>query len=86
MVHYYILISITLFFGLSNSVVLSNQTVKEPERTYIMVKPDGLQRGLVNEIIKRFERKGLKLVGMKLINVGHVTHKTQLFQLTTKSQ
>ncbi|DAC16730.1 MAG TPA: nucleoside-diphosphate kinase, partial [Candidatus Poseidoniales archaeon] len=32
------------------------------ETTYIMVKPDGVQRGLVGEIIGRFERKGLKLV------------------------
>ena len=35
------------------------------ETTYIMVKPDGVQRGLVGEIINRFERKGLKLVGLK---------------------
>lgn len=36
------------------------------ERTYIMVKPDGVQRGLVGEIIHRFERRGLKLVGLKM--------------------
>ena len=36
------------------------------ERTYIMIKPDGVQRGLVGEIIKRFETKGYKLVAMKL--------------------
>jgi nucleoside-diphosphate kinase len=36
------------------------------ERTYIMIKPDGVQRGLVGEIIKRFEQKGFKLVAMKL--------------------
>lgn len=35
------------------------------ERTYIMVKPDGVQRGLVGEIIKRFEQKGFKLVALK---------------------
>jgi nucleoside-diphosphate kinase len=35
------------------------------ERTYIMVKPDGVERGLVGEIIKRFENKGYKLVGLK---------------------
>lgn len=75
MVHYQIFIFIALCFGLSYSDVLSNQTVKEQERTYIMVKPDGIQRGLVNEIIKRFEKKGLKLVGMKLIKVGLVIHK-----------
>ncbi len=36
------------------------------ERTLILVKPDGLQRGLVGEIISRFERRGLKIVGAKL--------------------
>lgn len=36
------------------------------ERTYIMVKPDGVQRHLVGEIIKRFETKGYKLVALKL--------------------
>ena len=35
------------------------------ETTYIMIKPDGVQRGLISEIIGRFERKGLKLVGLK---------------------
>ena len=35
------------------------------ETTYVMVKPDGVQRGLVGEIINRFERKGLKLVGLR---------------------
>lgn len=37
------------------------------ERTFIMVKPDGVQRGLVGKIIKRFEQKGFKLVGMKFL-------------------
>ena len=35
------------------------------ETTYIMIKPDGVQRGLVGTIIDRFERKGLHLVGLK---------------------
>lgn len=35
------------------------------ERTFIMVKPDGVQRGLVGKIIKRFEEKGFKLVALK---------------------
>ncbi len=35
------------------------------ERTLVIVKPDGVQRGLVGEIIKRFEQTGLKLVGLK---------------------
>ena len=37
------------------------------ETTYVMVKPDGVQRSLVGEIIQRFERKGLQLVGLKQI-------------------
>lgn len=36
------------------------------QRTCVLVKPDGLQRGLVGEIISRFERKGLKLIGLKM--------------------
>ena len=39
------------------------------ERTFIMLKPDAVQRGLVGEIIARFEKKGFKLAGMKLIQV-----------------
>lgn len=39
------------------------------ERCLILVKPDGLQRGLVGEIIQRFERKGLKIIGLKMMNV-----------------
>lgn len=38
----------------------------QKERTYVMVKHDGVQRSLVGEIIKRFEQAGLKLVGMKM--------------------
>lgn len=39
------------------------------ERTFIMVKPDGVQRGLVGEIVKRFEQKGFKLVALKFMKV-----------------
>jgi nucleoside-diphosphate kinase len=40
------------------------------EKTFVMVKPDGVQRGLVGEIVSRFEKKGLKLVGAKLMHVS----------------
>ena len=40
------------------------------ERTLILVKPDGVQRGLIGEIINRFERRGLKLVGMKFLQMS----------------
>jgi nucleoside-diphosphate kinase len=39
------------------------------EKTVVLIKPDGLQRGLVGEIMHRFERKGLKLVGIKMIRL-----------------
>ncbi|XP_062180691.1 nucleoside diphosphate kinase 3-like [Phragmites australis] len=39
----------------------------EMERTFIAIKPDGVQRGLISEIVSRFERKGYKLVAIKLI-------------------
>lgn len=39
------------------------------ERTLVLVKPDGIQRALVGEIIGRFENKGLKLVGLKLMQM-----------------
>ena len=38
-------------------------------KTAVLVKPDGLQRGLIGEIIARFERKGLKLVGLKMVRM-----------------
>jgi nucleoside-diphosphate kinase len=40
------------------------------ERTLILVKPDAMQRGLAGEIITRLERRGLKLAGLKLMNVS----------------
>ena len=43
------------------------------ERTYLMVKPDGVQRGLVGEIMSRFEKKGLKLVAAKLMVIPKET-------------
>ena len=39
------------------------------ERTLVLVKPDGVQRGLIGEVISRLERRGLKLVGMKFMQV-----------------
>ncbi len=39
------------------------------ERTLILVKPDGIQRGLAGEIVGRFERRGLKIVGARLLQV-----------------
>ena len=39
------------------------------ERTFLMVKPDGVQRNLVGEIVSRFENKGFQLVGAKLMQI-----------------
>jgi nucleoside-diphosphate kinase len=40
------------------------------ERTLILAKPDAVQRGLIGEIVSRFERRGLQIVGMKLMSVS----------------
>lgn len=39
------------------------------ERTLVLIKPDGVQRGLVGEIITRFERRGLRIAAMKLMQI-----------------
>lgn len=39
------------------------------EKTLVLVKPDGIQRGLIGEVMNRFERKGLKLVGIKMMSL-----------------
>jgi len=41
----------------------------ETERTFVMVKPDGVQRGLVSDILDRFENRGLKIVGAKFMQL-----------------
>jgi len=55
-------------------------------RTAVLVKPDGLQRGLIGEIINRFERKGLKLIGLKMVSMTdaqlsewYIEHKQKSF-------
>lgn len=40
------------------------------ERTFVMVKPDGVQRNLVGDIVSRFENKGFKLAGAKLMQIS----------------
>ncbi len=56
------------------------------QRTVVLVKPDGLQRGLIGSIMQRFERKGMKLVGLKmmrltdeLLDTWYVHHKDKSF-------
>lgn len=62
------------------------------ERTVVLVKPDGVQRGLIGEIITRFERKGLRLAALKLISLNdtildewYVHHKDKSFFPDLKS-
>ena len=43
--------------------------MQREQRTFIAVKPDGVKRGLVGEIIKRFENRGFKLIGLKMLDV-----------------
>ena len=43
--------------------------MSDTERTFVMVKPDGVQRGLIGEIVSRFEDRGLKLVGGKFMQI-----------------
>lgn len=42
----------------------------EVQRTFVAIKPDGVERGLIGEVVNRFERRGLKIVGMKLLQVS----------------
>ncbi len=40
------------------------------QRTFVMIKPDAVQRGLIGNIINRFEKKGIKVVAMKMVSVS----------------
>ena len=54
------------------------------EKTLVLVKPDAIQRGLIGEIIGRFERKGLKLVGIKMMNLDDAVLKEHYAHLADK--
>lgn len=56
----------------------------ERERSFIMIKPDGVQRNLVGKIIQRFEEKGFKLVSMKLTAPGKEHLEKHYADLATK--
>lgn len=47
-------------------------THPKEEKTLIILKPDAIQRGLVGDVVTRFERKGLKIIGMKMIQLEDV--------------
>jgi len=46
------------------------------DRTFVLLKPDAVQRGLVGEIVARFERRGLKLVALKMLRVARTLAET----------
>ena len=54
------------------------------ERTYIMIKPDGVQRGLVGTIISRFEQRGFKLCGLKMMMVEKAHAEAHYSDLSSK--
>ena len=54
------------------------------EKTLILIKPDAIQRGLVGEITRRFEQKGLKLIGMKMMHLNDVILREHYAHLVDK--
>ncbi|KAI0747893.1 nucleoside diphosphate kinase [Daedaleopsis nitida] len=62
----FLLLHLFIFFHLPHPTPTAAMSVTE--RTYIMVKPDGVQRGLVGNIISRFEGRGFKLIALKLVH------------------
>lgn len=52
---------------------MSDQQSADQQRTYVMCKPDAVRRGLVGEIIGRFERKGLSIARAELRTIDHAT-------------
>ncbi|CDJ37970.1 nucleoside diphosphate kinase, putative [Eimeria tenella] len=56
----------------------------QQQRTYIMLKPDGLQRGLLGEVLRRFEQRGFKLVALKLVNPSSQTLEQHYRDLSDK--
>lgn len=54
------------------------------EKTLILIKPDGVQRGLVGEITARLERKGLKLVGLKMMQLSPEVLRDHYAHITDK--
>merc|ERR1712021_109922 len=64
---------------------LNTVSAKSLERTFIAIKPDGVQRGLVGEIVKRFEQKGFKLVAIKMVRARRTLRSTMPISLLVLS-
>lgn len=70
---------------LPQSILVEFEPAMAPrERTFIMVKPDGVQRGLVGEVIARFENRGYKLVALKFMMAGEALLKEHYADLAGK--
>lgn len=54
------------------------------ERTLVLIKPDGIQRGLVGEVVKRFEQKGLKLIGVKMMSLDEAVLREHYAHIASK--
>jgi len=54
------------------------------ERSLLLIKPDAVHRGLIGEILARFERKGFKIVGMKMLKITKELSKEHYAHLTAK--
>jgi len=67
LVHYTVIFVLLPLFSSCADVCTRDERVEEMDRCFIMIKPDGVQRGLVGQIISRFESKGFKMVAMKMI-------------------
>merc|ERR1712141_512184 len=67
-----------------DSKTLTMSGLGNRERTFIMLKPDAVQRGLVGDIIKRFEQKGFKLVAMKFMHASEELLKEHYADLSKK--
>lgn len=56
-----------MWFQLEHWFIYDPAVMECSEQTFLLLKPDAVQRGLVGEIIQRFERKGFQLVGLKFV-------------------
>lgn len=62
-----------------------NKTNKQEEQTFIMIKPDGVERGLVGEIIQRFEKKGFQIMACQMLNPSRKLLEKHYAELKKKS-
>ncbi len=65
-------------------LIIMTEETKQAPRTFIMIKPDGVQRGLIGDIIKRFEQRGYKLSAMKMCRPGEEHFKKHYADLSQK--